>query len=115
MIHLGATTRIAVGEAVSFCVPKGAVCLLGPEEEAAVSPAGPQNRVTGVIEGVTRQKDAVDLSLRRPQAEGCPPLYFSVPHHVAEARGLAPGARVTVSLIHDAIHLMPPESPPGPV
>ena len=38
-----------------------------------------------------------------------PPVFFSLPLHVAERNGIVPGVTATVSLLADSIHLMKPD------
>ena len=40
-------------------------------------------------------------------------VYFSVPTHVAQRNGIEPGARASVSLLAEGIHLMPAAGNPG--
>jgi molybdate transport system ATP-binding protein len=39
-----------------------------------------------------------------------PPLFLTIPLHVARGRGIAVGSAVTIALLVDGIHLMPPEA-----
>jgi molybdate transport system ATP-binding protein len=49
----------------------------------------------------------------RPRSDPRLPIHFSVPLHVAQRNGLAPGVEAAVSLLAEGIHLMPPATNRG--
>jgi molybdate transport system ATP-binding protein len=67
-----------------------------------------ENPVAGIIEEMVVLGDNARLRMRPDGVPGGP-LSFSVSTHAARRNALAIGAAVSVSLLPDGIHLMPPE------
>jgi len=67
-----------------------------------------ENPVAGRVSEVLRMGDnaLVGVQLGNPDK---PPVYLSVPLHVAERNAIAVGVRVSFSLLADSIHLMVPD------
>jgi molybdate transport system ATP-binding protein len=67
-----------------------------------------ENPVSGTIAELLFFGDTALVSLRVGERADASVLTFSVSAHTARRNALAPGAAATVSLLADAIHLMPP-------
>jgi molybdate transport system ATP-binding protein len=102
-----AAERFAPGAAVAWMIPAAAIVLHRRERP---SRGERENPVSGTIAELLFFGDTALVSLRVGAADGdsAPLLSFSVSAHTARRNALAPGAAATVSLIADAIHLMPP-------
>jgi molybdate transport system ATP-binding protein len=72
-----------------------------------------ENPVPGVIDECTQLGEMTTATII-VAAQSSAPLSMSVPTHVARRNRLAPGESVTVSLLAEAIHLMPPETEARP-
>lgn len=97
--------RFAPGAAVAWMIPAAAIVLHRRERP---SRGERENPVSGTIDEVLFLGDTASLTLRIGAGETAPQLTFSVSAHTARRNALAPGAAATVSLLADAIHLMPP-------
>mgnify|MGYP001076070801 CR=1 FL=1 len=93
------------GERVCWVIPPEGV-LLHRRERPSRGEA--ENPVSGVVRDCLRLGPFTQIRLV-PDGGG-EPLAFSVPTHVAERNGIAPGAAARVSLLAASIHLMPWES-----
>jgi molybdate transport system ATP-binding protein len=91
------------GIQVTWAISPGQLVLLG---QGRVPQAGKDNVVDGVITQLVRLGNNAALAVSVGGADR-PPLFMSIPLHVAEEHSLAVGARVTVSLLIEGIHLMP--------
>jgi molybdate transport system ATP-binding protein len=91
------------GSPVCWVIPAGSVILHRRDQ-----PSGGEheNPVQGVIADCVPLGDTTSLSMRVDGAADAP-LHFSVATHVARRNGLAAGEQIAVSLLADAIHLMP--------
>lgn len=69
-----------------------------------------ENPLAGVIRDAVVLGDTTHATLL-VDADEAAPLQFSVPTHVAHRNRVAQGGPASVSLLADAIHLMPPEAP----
>lgn len=92
--------RFAPGTAVAWMIPAAAIVLHRRERP---SRGERENPVAGTIDEVLFLGDTALLTLRA----GAGVLTFSVSAHTARRNALIPGAAATVSLLADAIHLMP--------
>jgi molybdate transport system ATP-binding protein len=99
-----ACPRFAPGERIAWCIPTSEIVLHRPDR---ASRGERENPVEGGVATAMRMGDATLVALAPDAAPG-DLLHFSVPTHVAQRNGLAPGARARVSLLADAIHAMPP-------
>ena len=99
--------RFAPGATVAWMIPAAAIVLHRRERP---SRGERENPVSGTIAELLFFGDTASLLLRVGAAGGgeAPVLSFSVSAHTARRNALAPGAEATVSLLADAIHLMPP-------
>jgi molybdate transport system ATP-binding protein len=99
--------RFSPGTAVAWMIPAAAIVLHRRERP---SRGERENPVSGTIAELLFFGDTALVSLRVGAADGdsAPLLSFSVSAHTARRNALASGAAATVSLLADAIHLMPP-------
>lgn len=68
-----------------------------------------ENPVPGMIEDLVTMGEMTRLRMR-PDAPAGRTINVSLPTHAARRNALEQGARITVSLLADGIHLMPPEA-----
>jgi molybdate transport system ATP-binding protein len=97
--------HFAPGATVAWMIPAAAIVLHRRERP---SRGERENPVSGMIDEVLFLGDTALLTLRAGPGAEAPALTFSVSAHSARRNALAPGAAATVSLLADAIHLMPP-------
>jgi molybdate transport system ATP-binding protein len=93
----------APGASVAWMIPAAAIVLHRRERP---SRGERENPVSGTIEELLFLGDTASLTLRAGAGESV--LTFSVSAHTARRNALAPGVSATVSLLADAVHLMPP-------
>jgi molybdate transport system ATP-binding protein len=98
-------SRFAPGAAVAWMIPAAAIVLHRRERP---SRGERENPIAGTIAELLFLGEMASVSLRVGAGASAPLLTFSVSAHTARRNALAPGAAATVSLIADAIHLMPP-------
>lgn len=67
-----------------------------------------ENPVHGIVGNFVRLGDEAQLAVHVDDARR-PPLFLSIPMHVARRNGIEQGARVGISLLAEGIHLMPGE------
>jgi len=102
--------RLTVSEETRF-TPGTRVCWLIPPEGVLLQRRdwtprdSDHNLVAGCVEDSVALGPYTQVGLRLES--GGLPLSFSLPTHVARRNGIAPGAAVRVSLLAEAIHLMP--------
>ncbi len=99
------------GSQVTWVIPQGHLVL---HRHDRPSRGDRENPVSGVVAEFVRLSEnaAVSIHVDGPDR---PPLFLSIPLHVAGRNGIAPGIAVTVSLLSDGIHLMPPDESRTPV
>ena len=97
--------RYAVGSQVTWAVSQGQVLLVGRAD--AVAPDAP-NAVLGVVVQLVRLGNNAAMAIAIGGADR-PPLFMSVPLHVAHQHRVEVGSDVIVSLLPEGIHLMPPD------
>ena len=102
-LELKHTPDFAVGAAVCWVIPAGAIILHRRDRQ---SRGERENPVDGVVMHCVALGETTSLTVSVDSSPGRP-LYFSVPTHVARRNGVAPGESVCVSLLAEAIHLMP--------
>ena len=95
----------SVGDAVHWCIPQSHVVM---HRHTRPSRGERENPLTGVISELLSMGDnkLVAAHLGKPDR---PPVYFSVPKHVADRNALAVGEVVKFSVLATSIHLMPPD------
>lgn len=93
----------ASGAAVSWVIPAARVVL---HRRDRPSRGEHENPVQGVLREAIALGDMTHATLLVDGDERAP-LHFSVPTHVAQRNRLEEGGRASVSLLADAIHLMP--------
>lgn len=93
------------GEAVHWCIPQSHVIM---HRRDRPSRGERENPLDATIAELLSMGDNTLVAAQLGK-EGRPPLYFSVPGHVADRNGLVKGAGVSFSLLADSIHLMPPD------
>jgi molybdate transport system ATP-binding protein len=98
--------RFPAGSQVTWAVSQGQLVLLGrADAEAADQP----NVVLGVVVQFVRLGSNAALAVAVGGTDR-PPLFMSVPLHIAVAHGIATGSDVTVSILPGGIHLMPSDA-----
>lgn len=96
----------APGTPVTWVIPSARVVL---HRRDRPSRGERENPVRGIVRELVVLGDVTHATLRVDGDENAP-LQFSVPSHVAQRNRLGVGETVSVSLLADAIHLMPRES-----
>jgi molybdate transport system ATP-binding protein len=97
----------APGSRVAWLVQPSAILL---HRRGRPSMGERENPVSGRIEDLVSMGEMTRLRLR-PEAPAERTINVTLPTHAARRNGLAVGAQITVSLLADGIHLMPPEPP----
>lgn len=100
----------ALGAPVTWAIPPESVIL---HRRDRPSRGEHENPVHGVIEECTQLGEMTTVSIMVAE-ERSTPLSMSVPTHVARRNHLAPGETITVSLLTEAIHIMPTEAEARP-
>lgn len=93
------------GDAVHWCIPQSHVVL---HRQSRPSNGVRENPVNGRVSEVLRMGDnaLVGVQVGNPDK---PPVYLSVPLHVADRNSVVVGVQVGFSLLADSIHLMVPD------
>lgn len=94
------------GDKVSWVIPPEGILLHRRDRPAR---GETENPVTGRVADCLSFGPYTQIALQ-PEGGGLP-LSFSVPSHVALRDGIAAGTTASVTLLSQAIHLMPPEQP----
>ncbi|HEX7043949.1 MAG TPA: ABC transporter ATP-binding protein [Burkholderiales bacterium] len=95
----------AAGSQVTWAIPQGQIVL---HRRDRPSRGERENPVSGVVAQFVRLGENAAVTLEVGEATR-PPLFLTIPLHVARRNNIDLGARVTVSLLRDGIHLMPPD------
>lgn len=95
----------ATGQPIHWCIPQSHVVL---HRRDRPSRGERENPLHGEVVEVLSLGDNVLIAVQ-PGNPHRPPVYFSVPDHVAERNGLRAGVSIGISLLADSIHLMPPD------
>ena len=90
--------QFAEGSQVTWMIPQGQIALAEARND--------DNTLEGTVLQYVRlgNNAAITVAVGR---EDRPPLFLSVPLHVARAHGIARGAAARISLLSEGIHLMP--------
>jgi molybdate transport system ATP-binding protein len=97
---------LAIGAPVAWMIPTENVVL---HRRDRPSRGDHENPVSGTLSECLFLGETLHAVLQ-PDGGGYDGITFSVPAHVARRNGLATGVAATISLLKEAIHLMPPES-----
>jgi molybdate transport system ATP-binding protein len=97
--------RFALGATVAWVIPPSAIVL---HTRMRPSRGERENPIAGTIAETLYLGDQAAVTLR-PEHAPAERLVFAVSAHTARRNDVAPGAAITVSLLADGIHLMPPE------
>jgi molybdate transport system ATP-binding protein len=94
------------GSQVTWAISQGHIVLLGCDA------CDHENTLAGIVSQYVRlgNNAAVTVAVGGPDR---PPLFLTVPLHVARAQGIAIGREVRVALLAEGIHLMPPDTARG--
>lgn len=98
--------RFPAGTQVTWGISQGQLVLLG---KADADVTDRPNVVLGVVVQLVRLGNNAAIAVAVGGADR-PPLFMSVPLHVALQHGIEMGSDVTVSLIPEGIHLMPSDA-----
>ena len=93
------------GAQVTWVIPQGQLVL---HRRDRPSRGERENPVSGSVGEFVRLGENAAVAIRVGGAQR-PPLFLSIPLHVAQRNGIGPGVSVTVSMLRDGIHLMPLE------
>lgn len=99
------TNGFEVGQPLHWCIPQSHIVL---HRRDRPSRGERENPLHGKVVEVLSMGDSKVVAVQ-PGNHDRPPVYFSVPDHVALRNDLTPGVRVGISLLADSIHLMPPD------
>jgi len=99
-------TRFAAGTQVTWGISQGQLVLLG---KADADTTDRPNVLLGVVVQFVRLGSNAAIAVAVGGTDR-PPLFMSVPLHVAQQYGIAVGSDVTVSLVPEGIHLMPSDA-----
>jgi len=99
------TGPFAAGDRVSWMIPASHVVL---HRRGRPSFGERENPVHGRVGELVVLGENTSVTMQVDNADGAP-LTFQVSTHAARRNALAPGAELTVSLLAEGIHLMPPE------
>lgn len=98
-------SEFSPGAQVAWVIPQGHMVLHGRDGR---SRGELENQVSGVVASLVRLGDNAVLSIY-VNGPDRPPLFLSVPVHVARRNKIETGIGVTLSLLGEGIHLMPPD------
>ncbi len=93
------------GAPVHWCIPQSHIVM---HRQDRPSRGERENPLHGEVSEMLSMGDNVLVAVQ-PGDTDRPPIYFSVPDHVAARNSLRVGGRVGISLLADSIHLMPPD------
>ncbi len=102
MLEAAVPPGFAVGARVAWCIPMAGVLLHRVDRP---SRGERENPVDGIAAEIVTLGEDTTVALR--VAGVTAPLWLRVPAHVAERNHLAVGAALRVSLLTDALHVMP--------
>ncbi len=105
VLEVASSNQFKRGDAVHWCIPQSHVVL---HRQSRPSRGERENPLNGSVSEVLRMGDnaMVGVQVGNPDR---PPVYLSVPLHVAERNNVVTGAVVGFSLLAESIHLMLPD------
>jgi len=105
VLEVASSNGFTKGAAVHWCIPQSHVVL---HRQSRPSKGERENPLSGRVSEVLRMGDSalVGVQVGNPDR---PPVFLSVPLHVAERNGVMVGTNVGFSLLADSIHLMLPD------
>ena len=95
-----------VGSQVTWAVPQGHIVFAGTGPD---SPAEGTNTLHGAVTQVVRLGNNAAIAVGIGGADR-PPLFLSVPLHLAQQYAIAVGAKISVRVLPQGIHLMDPDA-----
>jgi molybdate transport system ATP-binding protein len=104
LIEAAHAPAFARGDAVDWLIPGSAVVL---HRRGRPSQGERENPVRARVADLLALGDQARVRLAIDDPAGNP-LEFTLPLHAAQRNGLQPGADCTISLLREAVHLMPP-------
>ncbi len=104
-LEAGHAPGFAPGSRVAWLVQPTAILL---HRRGRSSMGERENPVAGVVDDLVAMGEMTRLRMR-PDTPADRTINVTLPTHAARRNGLAEGVRITVSLLADGIHLMPPE------
>lgn len=93
------------GQAIHWCIPQSQIVM---HRRDRPSRGERENPLMGTVTELLSMGDNKLVAAQLGQA-GRPPVYFSVPKHVADRNEVALGQQLSFSLLAANIHLMPPD------
>ncbi len=104
-LEVASAAHFKKADAVHWCIPQSHVVL---HRQSRPSRGERENPLTGRVTEVLRMGDSalVGVHVGNPDR---PPVYLSVPLHVAERNQVVVGADIGFSLLAESIHLMQPD------
>ncbi len=104
-LEVAAAIQFNRGDAVHWCIPQSHVVL---HRQSRPSRGERENPISGRVSEVLRMGDnaLVGVQVGNPDR---PPVFLSVPLHVAERNEVYVGVEISFSLLADSIHLMLPD------
>jgi molybdate transport system ATP-binding protein len=98
-------TKFAPGSQVAWTIPRSHVVVHTPDR---LSENDLANRVPGKVSEFVRLGENAALTIHIDDPTR-PPLFVSVPLHLAQRYSIASGSEIVVSFLAEGIHLMPPD------
>jgi len=105
MLDARLNATCAIGSRVDWFVPPSHIVLHRPEQRQR----GLESEVEGVIVRCVALRETTNIQLAVSTLPGAI-LSFSIPTRIAQSNGLETGLAITVSLLADGIHIMPPDA-----
>ncbi|MGZ8198534.1 MAG: ABC transporter ATP-binding protein [Burkholderiales bacterium] len=97
-----------VGSQVTWAISQGELALLDPHESSARN----ENELEGEVVKLLRLGNNAAITVAVGGVER-PPLFVTVPLHVAHGQGIEAGTKVRMALVPAGIHLMPADAGDG--
>ena len=104
-LEVASVSQFTRGDAVHWCIPQSHVVL---HRQSRPSAGERENPLSGRVAEVLRMGDNALIGVQVGNPDR-PPVFLSVPLHVAERNDVEVGVTVGFSLLADSIHLMHPD------